>query len=210
MRTLVSALIAFPLITGCAQIRSEFVPQTGEPMRIYDQTHTRTGVATVATGKDEVRDASGNLVATSTHYQDRHFQYRERVFYPMQGAARIDDESFYRITSDAEATQAYADYHKSGKRRNTIGIVLGSIGLGLFGTGIGLSASDLKKTQPSMTYVGPAIATVGLLSGVAGIVLIVMGRKAAKNPEMRLFEDPQRLKADAARYNAQLGLQPAR
>lgn len=210
MRTVLSALITIPLVAGCAPIRTEFVQRTGEPMRIFDETRTRTGVASVATGQDEIRDSSGRVVATSTHYQNRRYAYQERIFYPLQGSTRIDDESFFRITDDSEAVQRYTDYHATGKRRNTIGIVLGAVGLGLLGTGIGLSASGLSKTQPNITLAAGGTATVGILTGVAGLVLLVMGRKAAINKEARLLPDPERMKADAERYNTQLGLGPAR
>ncbi len=201
-------LIATPLLMGCAELRTHYAPSTGAPMEVFDQTVVRHGVQQVATGHSEVRDSQGNLIATSTHYENQPISWEERTWYPMQGRMRVDDESFYRITGDGEAVAQYESWHHGGVTKNTIGWVMLGVGLAVLGGGIGMYAAD----QPNANTTGAtALSTVGYIGMTAGIIsagvgafLIVAGRHAAGAVDARLIDDPERMKADADRYNQQL------
>lgn len=217
MRLAALACVALPVLTGCVELRTEFAPQTGEPMQVFDQTRVLTGTQAVATGQSETRDYNGRVVATTTHYQNQLVSWEHREWYPMQGGRRIDDESFFRITNDAEAAEAYDSYHRRGKTRSLAGLIVGGVGLGLFAGGIGMYAADAPK-QDAMGFYSDrtGLSTGGYLCIVAGIgatagglALYFTGRRAAAHRDIRLFREPERMKADADRYNAQLSAAPA-
>jgi hypothetical protein len=211
---LVMASLGFGLVmtTGCAELRSEFIPATGAPLAIYDRTTTHTGTRDVAVGHDDIRDRSGRRIGTTTHYQKQNYTYDVRTVYAMQGGSKIDDESFFRITQDIEAVKAYDDYHQAGATKVTVGWVLLSVGLGLVGGAIGTYVWDTPRTDDgersafsTAAYIGGA---TGLLLAAFGGYSLADGYKQASTPEARVIKDPQRMKMDAARYNQSVG-QPA-
>ena len=122
-------LLLLPSIVGCAELRSEFMPATGEPLRIHDRTVTRTGVEQVETGHTE--NSRGET--TSTSYANQVVHWSEREYYALQGGARLDDESFYRITNDQDAVARYDAYHHGGVKKNVLGWILMTVGLGVTG-----------------------------------------------------------------------------
>ena len=205
MRPLVLPLLV-PLVTGCAELRTDFIPATGAPVYVHDRTVTRQGVEQVETG--ETRDRNGNVIATS--YANQAVSWQEREVYPIQGGQRIDDESFYRITHDDDAVRRYDDYHHGGVTRNTVGWILLGLGLGVAGGG-GASwayGASMKDDAGNVTKDGQTFSTagyVGLGVGAAlatlGFTLISLGRKQAADMDVRLIDDPGRMKADAARYD---------
>lgn len=212
------ALFTLPALVGCAELRTSYTQANGQPMAVYDQTVVRTGTQRVATGQDEVRDQNGNLVATNTHYENQQVSWTEREWYPMQGGARLDDESFYRITGDKEAAQKYDSWHKAGVSRNTIGWYTLAAGLAFLGGGIGMYVADTPgndqygiptRDRGALSTVGYIGATAGLITAGIGALLIVSGKSAAHNADARLYDEPERVKADAERYNAQLGSETA-
>ncbi len=211
----VYALIALPALVGCAELRTSYAPPSGQPMAVFDKTVLRTGTQQVATGHDEVRDAQGNIVATNTHYENQQISWTEREWYPLQGGGRVDDESFYRITGDKQAADKYEAYHQSGMSRNTAGFFIMGIGLAVFGGGLGMYMGDAPKTNPTtgmsgdrsaLSTVGYVGMTAGLITAVVGTIMIFGGKHAAHAEDARLFDEPERMKADAARYNEQLAM----
>ncbi len=204
------ALVALPALAGCAELRTEYTPATGDQMHVYDKTVLRTGTQQVATGQDEVRDSHGNLVATNTHYENQQVSWTEREWYPLQGGARIDDESFYRITGDQEAAQKYEAYHRAGVSRNTAGFIIMGIGLGVFGGSLGAYLADAPATDPktqisgsrtALSTIGYVGMTAGLITAVVGTLMIFSGKHAARAEDARLFDEPERMKFDAAKFN---------
>lgn len=210
----VYALIALPALVGCAELRTSYAPASGQQMAVYDKTVLKTGTQQVATGHDEVRDQQGNLVATNTHYENQQISWTEREWFPLQGGGRVDDESFYRITGDKEAADKYEGYHQAGVSRNTAGFVVMGVGLAVFGGGIGMYMGDAPKTtatgmtedRTALSTVGYLGMTAGLITAVVGAVMIFSGKHAAHTEDARLFDEPERMKADAARYNGQLAM----
>ena len=207
-------VVGLPLIvfgTGCAELRSEFIPATGAPLAVFDESVRHTGTRDVVTGHDDVRDRSGRRVATSTHYEKQNYSYSVRTYYPLQGGQRIDDESFFRITQDVDAMNQHDAYHQGGVTKTTVGWVLLSIGLGVLGGGI---ASYIVDTPASDDGERGTLSTLGWAGGITGLVLaglgvfsIADGHTRAATQDARVIEDPARMKADAARYNAAHGLQ---
>ena len=209
LRALPKGLLLFapPMLMGCAELRTSYAPATGAPMDVFDQTVVRHGVQQVATGHEEVRDSNGNLIATATHYENQPVSWEERTWYPMQGRMRIDDESFYRITGDQEAVERYDSWHHRGVTLNTVGWVMLGVGLGVFAGGVGMYAGDPKDSYgnpTALSTVGYVAMTAGLLSAGIGAYLAIAGKHSAGALDARLFDEPERVKADADRYNQQL------
>ena len=211
LRALPSGLLVLapPMLLGCAELRTTYAPATGAPMDVFDQTVIRHGVQQVATGHSEVRDSNGNLIATQTHYESQPISWEERTWYPMQGRMRLDDESFYRITGDQEAVARYEGYHHAGVSRNTIGWVVLGVGLGVLGGGIGMYAADQPNASSptgatALSTVGYISMTAGVIAATVGVLMVVSGKHAASAIDARLFDEPERMKADADRYNQQL------
>jgi hypothetical protein len=209
MRLAAFALVALPSIVGCAELRTSYTPPNGEPMRVYDKTVLRTGTQRVATGQDEVRNAQGQLVATNTHYENQAVSWTEREWFPMQGGSRIDDESFYRIVDDTEAVEKYDRYHQSGMRRNSVGGIVLGIGGGVFAASTLLYAIGGPTVDPNTGassggglrtggYLG---MTAGLITAVVGIMMVTSGKHDAHAMDARLFDEPERIKYDAQKYN---------
>lgn len=209
MKKLVIALL--PAFCGCAELRSEFMPATGEPMHIHDRTVTRTGVEQVEVGHTE--NSKGET--TSTQYANQVVHWQEREYYALQGRERLDDESFYRIAGDREAVARYDSFHKGGVSKNVLGWILLPLGLGIAGGGTAtwFVGNDMKDASGNLTQNGSTITTIGYVGlgigaalAVLGGTLISLGRHEAAATDVRLIEDPGRMKADAARYNdAMLG-----
>ena len=198
--------------TGCAELRSEYMPSNGEPVSVYDHTVLRTGTQQVATGQDEVRDAQGNVIATNTHYQNQAVSWTERQWYPEQGGQRVDDESFFRIVDDKQNVERYQRFHEGGKKKNTIGFVLLGVGAALLGGGFGMYEADSPRVNDdgttsgggavyTMGYVG---MTAGLISAAVGTYMVLAGKKEAATQDARLIDEPDRFKFDAKRYNSAL------
>ena len=135
MRCSPLVLVLFPALAGCATVRSEYTPASGEKLSVYDKAIDRTGVQRNRAGEDEIRDSTGRVVATNTRYTDKEVHWTEHDWYGVQGGVRIDDESFFRIAGDDKATTAYKTYHEDGSSTSTIGGVVVGIGLGLVGAG---------------------------------------------------------------------------
>jgi hypothetical protein len=198
--------------TGCAELRSEYTPSSGEPMSVYDHTVLRTGTQQVATGQDQVRDANGNIIATNTHYENQRIAWTERDWYPEQGGQRVDDESFFRIVNDKQNAEKYQTYHEAGKKKNTAGFILLGIGAALLGGGIGAYEVGKPSTNAdgSVSGGGP-LATVGYVGMTAGLVsaglgayLVFAGKREAATKDARIINEPDRFKFDAKRYNETL------
>lgn len=210
MKTSTLLVVLIPALGGCAELRTEFTPATGEAMRVHDRTVTRTGVEQVATGEDEIRSSSGEVVATNTHYQNQQVSWQEREWYPRQGFVRIDDESFYRITKDDDAVARYDGYHHGGVTKNTIGWIMLGLGLGIAGGGAGtwFAGSSMKDASGAVTSTGQTLDTIGYTGlsigaavAVLGGTLLMLGKREAAARDVRIIDDPERMKADAARYN---------
>ena len=65
----------------------------------------RSGVQHERAGVDEIRDATGHVIATNTRYTEKEIHWTEHDWYGMQGGVRIDDESFFRIAGDDKAVE---------------------------------------------------------------------------------------------------------
>lgn len=203
--------------TGCATLRSEFTPPTGEPLGVYDHTRSFTYNVQVETGG--IRDAQGRKVASVYRNETRVGQSRE--WYGLQGEVKIDDESFYRIAGDQEAIAQYDDYHEGGVTKNTVGIIMGIAGGAVLGLGIGMFVQGNSMTttdQFGITTPHPDAGTyqtvgyVGMLGGAiiggVGLALTFTGRKQASTPSARIIHDPGRLKRAAEIYNGRLSAAP--
>jgi hypothetical protein len=205
-------LAGLPLLAGCAELRTEFIPTTNEPMSVHDQTVVKTGTQQVATGQDQIRDANGNIIATSTHYENQKVSWTEREWYPEQGGLRVDDESFFRIVGDKPNAEKFESYHSRGKTVNTVGWVMLGVGVGLLGGGVAMYEADKPQDNPdgsvtgggAISKAGYASMTVGLLSGLIGGSLIYFGKHAAGATDARIVNDPDLFKRDARRYNEAL------
>jgi hypothetical protein len=198
--------------TGCAELRSEYMPSTGEPMSIYDHTVLRTGTQQVATGHDQIRDANGNVIATSTHYENQAISWTEREWYPEQGGQRVDDESFFRIVDDKPNADRYTAYHEGGKKKNTIGFILLGVGTALLGGGVGMYEVGKPTTNADgTTSGGGGLYTAGYVGMSAGIItagigayLVLAGKREAGTKDARIINEPDRFKFDVTKYNETL------
>lgn len=198
-----------PLVTGCAELRSEFLPATGDPLRVHDVTVNRSGVEQIETGHTE--NSKGET--TSRSYENQTVHWQEREWWGEQGGARVDDESFYRIARDADTVRKYDDYHRAGVRKNILGWLMLPLGLGIAGAGTGswFYGNPMKDASGNLTQDGKTWTTVGYVGigvGIAvvllGGTLISLGKKEAAATDLRLIDDPARMKSDAALYNRAL------
>jgi hypothetical protein len=195
-------------LMGCATVRSDYAPATGEPMRVHDQTVTKHGTEAVVVGQDQYTDKNGQVIATKTRYANRDVAWEERQWYAEQGGAPMDDESFFHAVKDEEAIKRYDEKRADGVTKNRLGIV---------GTVVGVLAAGAGGTMLVMSKESDdkALRTGGLISLAAGAVIggisffaAIDGRRDAEDANLRLF-DAARLKADARRYNIdKLGLTP--
>ena len=189
---------------GCAVLRTEFMPSSSQPISIFDQSYVRTGTERVATGQAELRDSQGRLIATSTSYENRQYSWVERKWYPQQAGRRLDDESFFRIIHDEPAVIKYSDYHQAGLKRNKIGLILTGIGAPFLATGVGCTLGGVYGHDNVAAGVGYVTVILGaVLTGVGG-TLAVTGKRAAAASDIRLFDEPDRFKAEALKYNQSL------
>jgi len=208
MKTL-SLLFLVPVLGGCAELRSEYAPATGEPLRVHDRTVQREGVEQVETGHTE--NSKGETIATS--YENQTVHWTEREVYPLQGRQRIDDESFYRIAHDDDAVRKYDDYHHGGISKNVLGWILMPLGLGVMGgsTGTWIYGDGMKDASGALTKDGATWQTasyvglgIGAALAVLGFTLVSTGRQQAAAPDVRLIDDPARMKRDAMIYDRAL------
>jgi hypothetical protein len=212
MRCAPLVFLILPALAGCATVRSEYTPATGEKLTVYDKAIQRSGVEQVASGQDQLRDATGRVIATNTHFENKEVHWTEHDWYTMQGETHLDDESFYRIAGDDKAVQDYTKYHEDGSSSNTLGGVFTVIGLGLVGAGIAGFVLDKPKTDPVTFHEsGGTFHTLGALSMgiggftmVGGLIALFSGKSKAQSRDKRLFDDPQRAKAAARKYNDRL------
>jgi hypothetical protein len=212
MRCSPLVLLLLPILAGCATVRSEYTPATGEKLSVYDKAVARTGVERSRAGEDEIRDATGRVVATNTRYTDKEVHWTEHDWYGMQGGVRIDDESFFRIAGDDKTVEAYKTYHQDGSSRATGAGIVAGIGLGLVGAGIAGYVLDPPKEDPVTFHTkGGGFRTLGAVSmGLGGfttvfaLVALFSGRSKAAATDERLVDDPQHARAAAQRYNARL------
>jgi hypothetical protein len=204
--------LLLPALAGCATVRSEYTPATGEKLSVHDKAIQRDGVQRTRAGEDEIRDATGHIIATNTRYQDKEVHWTEHDWYGVQGGVRIDDESFFRITGDDKAVETYKTYHEDGASTATIGGVVVGVGLGLVGAGIAGWVLDPPKTDPVTFHTtGGGFRTLGAVSmGVGGftsvfaLIALFSGRSKAGAIDKRLIDDPSRARADVKRYNDRL------
>lgn len=212
MRCSPLVFLLLPALAGCATVRSEYTPATGEKLTVYDKAFQRSGVEQVAAGHEELRDANGHVIATNTRYENKEVHWTEHDWYTMQGDTRLDDESFFRIAGDSKAVQAYKQYHEDGSSTSTIGGVVTVIGLGLVGAGIAGFVLDKPKTDPATFHttggtfhtLGALAMGVGGFTTVGGLIALFSGRSKAQSRDKRLLDDPQRAKAAARKYNDRL------
>lgn len=206
---LVLLLALVPALAGCATVRSDYTAASGEKLEVYDKAMQRAGMQRERAGEDEIRDATGRVIATNTRYTEKEVHWTEHDWYTMQGGVRIDDESFFRIAGDDKAVTTYKGYHEDGASSSTIGGVVTVIGLGLVAAGIAGYVLDPPKTDPTTFHTtGGGFRTLGALSmglggftTVGGLIALFAGRSKAGASDKRLIDDPQRAKAAARRYN---------
>jgi hypothetical protein len=189
------------LTSGCATARREFMPDTHAPITVYDRVETHSGVRSVATGSAQTVNGNGEVVGTTTFYQNRVVRWKERNWYPLQGQERLDDESFYRIAGDQDAVKLYADYHESGVTKHKIGWGLLGGGIALLGGGIAMAVVARDGDDRGLSYGGYLTMAIGLAAGGVGGWLAVAGKRQAEITDHRLVEDARRMKADAEHYN---------
>jgi len=194
--------------SGCAHIRQDFVPPNGEPLGVFDQTRSYLYNVDVKTGS--VRNAAGQEVLATYRRETR--VGTERVWFGMQGAGKVDEESFYRIAGDQQAVAQYKDFREGGANQNFIGWIVGPVGLGVMGAGIGMIAFA-SSTDPgaggsnpneAIGSVGYALAIAGGITAIVGFSLVIAGKQKAENPHVRVIGDPERMKVVAQRYNERL------
>ncbi len=159
-------------------------------------------------GEDEIRDATGRVIATNTRYTEKEVHWTEHDWYTMQGGVRVDDESFFRIAGDEKAVETYKAYHQDGASASTVGGVVTVIGLGLVAAGIAGYVLDPPKTDATFHTTGGGFRTLGALSmglggftTVGGLIALFSGRSKAAATDKRLIDEPQRARAAARRYN---------
>jgi len=217
MKSFVVVLLMLGGVLGCS-VRTDFIPANGKRLSVYDKFEVVTDVEQVQVG--EIRNNSGDVVGTA--YANRKVMRPVRVVYGQQDAEKVDDESFYRIVRDQEAIAKYDEYHANGRRGSIVASILLGGGLGLTGGSIALLTTSAVAGAPEPCHncaegfnnpinnlgrlaIGGIV--VGILSTIAGGVVIGPMAKQAKNPDARLYTVAQtanRMKDAAERYNDSL------
>jgi hypothetical protein len=190
--------------SGCATLRNEFMTDTHAPIRVYDRVETRVGTERVATGESQTRDGDGNVIGSTTYYQNRTVRWKERNWYPIQGDARLDDESFYRIVGDQDAVQRYDEYHRRGVFKNKVGWGLLGGGVAVLGGSIAMYKVGSDQKNSGLSYGGYIGMAVGLVGIGVGVWEMIDGKRQAATADSRLLEDVARMKMAANGYNGTL------
>jgi hypothetical protein len=198
-------------------VRSDFVPANGQRVSVYDRMERQAYTESVKIG--ETRDSRGNV---SEHFATRSGTELVRVVYGQQGASPVDDESFYRIVGDAEATERYDAYHSAGRTRSAVGIGIAAISAALTAASIVILATPISQgdAQPcsscaqgyeypmnNLGYAAIGGVIVGGLGLIAGTLLWTSGASVAGDSSARLYplsETAMRMKDGAARYNVRI------
>lgn len=123
-----------------------------------------------------------------------------------QGDQVLDEESFYRIVEDPEASRRFTVHRRHGKRLAlvggvTLGLGLGSGALGGLATALGLRRPDLG---PENLGVGVAALSLGVAAVLLGLPLAAYGELQAGDVDLRLLDDQGRLRRAVERYNQNL------
>lgn len=78
---------------------------TGEPLHIVDDVKVWTTTHKEKVGETVYKDDSGKTIATADTYQEKTQVHSMKVWYPVQGAAQLADEDFFRIAGDERALE---------------------------------------------------------------------------------------------------------
>lgn len=203
---LLAAAAALSTVTGCASIRTQYTQPNGQPLGVYDQTRSYLYNVDVKTGS--VRNSAGQEILAT--YQRETRVGTERVWFGMQGAQKIDEESFYRIAGDQDAVARYRDYREGGVTQNLIGLIMmgGGFAVGAGGIGMIVGANSctgcITGYDDGLGTAGYLMAVGGLIVGGIGVTLTLMGKGKAESPNVRIINDPERMKAAAQQYNQKL------
>ena len=203
--TFVAAPMLVVLGTGCATMRSDFTPASGEKLGYHDVHGTYQATEDVEVGA--VYNNAGEKVLSETRQEEVTHAYHD--LWPTQGGQRIDEESFFRIAKDEEAIRRYDEWHESGVDRNRNGAIVLGIGLGVAAAGGGLlgyglaTKTDMDPKTPFTTagYVGLA---AGGITALIGGIMMASGKTQAAAANGTLYNDPGRYRADAKRYNTSM------
>jgi len=201
--SIVAAPILVIVATGCATMRTDFTPATGEKLGYHDVHGTYQSMEEVEVGA--VYNNAGEKVLSETRQEEVTHAYHD--LWPTQGGKRIDEESFFRIAQDEEAIRRYDEWHDAGVDRNRNGAIVLGIGLGVAAAGGGLlgyglaTKTDTDPKTPFTTagYVGLG---VGGIAALIGGIMMSTGKTQAAAANGTLYNDPGRYRADAKRYNS--------
>jgi len=155
----VFATLSTACAIGASGPKGGAVP-TGERVAVVDDVKTWTTQYQERTGTSEYKDADGNVVGTSEHYEDRTAVHHKKIWYPVQGKSQISDEDFFRITGDEISMKSTRELRSKGRLYSGLGIA--GMLVGITGMIVGRYAMTNQSAQIGL-YSGGAI--VGLAGG---------------------------------------------
>ncbi|MFT3771704.1 MAG: hypothetical protein QM820_40345 [Minicystis sp.] len=103
-RTLAPFAAMAALSIGCAALPKTGVEANGQPLLADVKTEDIQYVAKVKSGEVVHKDASGNVIGTSEAYEDKLMSATITTWATFQGEDKIDDEDFFRISGDTQAS----------------------------------------------------------------------------------------------------------
>lgn len=143
------------VLAGCIANPASGVASSGDTLRVQYSSGTGTYVSNDVVSTTVHKDSDGNEVGSSDTYEAREHQYQWSDWKYFQGREELDEQDFYRIAGDQEATDTIEQHRARAAKKMRIGVPIAVAG---FVATIALSVIG-KATDK------PALSTIGYLGG---------------------------------------------
>jgi hypothetical protein len=160
---------------ACAANPATNTAANGGAFRVRYATGTGTYVSNDVVGTDVHRDAAGNEVGTTDHVQAVEHNYQWNDWKYFQGRDELDEQDYYRLAGDLQASDSVAGIRASAALKMKIGVPLMAAGIAA------LLLEVYAQGQGNST-----LATLGSYSsaafGAGGIAVWYWGSSEMKKP----------------------------
>jgi hypothetical protein len=166
---------------------------TGEPLAVVDDLKVWTTKHSEKVAEAKYKDETGKTIATAALYEDRTQVHTKKIWFPVQGAAQLRDEDFFRIAGDEEALTATEELRARGRSWQKTGYIT---------MGAGIAVAIIGYLIPNLTakYV---VASAGGLTAGAGYWIARQGAQDL-DPENHAVDRSVAERA-ANTYNQKIG-----
>jgi YD repeat-containing protein len=161
------------LTAACVGNPARGVPSNQAPLRLVVESGTDNVQVERAAGN--TYDADGNLVAQRTEFATEQVEWNDYSYY--QGAEKLDEQDFYRLSLDQRAYDEIVDARAKAHKQQMFGLPMALVGVA------GATAAPLIFEDRS----SPAAITTTIASslvGAAGAYLYVKGTTTMRNKHL--------------------------